>query len=241
MVLQTAEPARSSSSSSPPCWPGPVMGASGALCAPNGELVFTGFPAVLCVQQLLESPVSPRTCSRQMWGKASFPFQSSECLACPEPSLEPGAVRNQRLGSACRRSMWSLTFAGFSLLRLGVACFFPCFYMCILFPKLHLQVQLWGSGSCAASSDPAQREPLVSPPLGPKTSAPGQLLLFMGEIIPLSFLQLKGSFRKTTREMSNGEFCLTVVSAILIRSVTTHLDKSTRTQTRCRGEGDEMI
>lgn len=132
MVLQTAEPARSSSSSSPPCWPGPVMGASGALRAPNRELVFTGFPAVLCVQQLLESPVSPRTCSRQMWGKASFPFQSSECLACPEPSLEPGAVRNQRLGSAFRRSMWSLTFAGFSLLRLGVACFFPVF-ICVYY------------------------------------------------------------------------------------------------------------
>lgn len=96
-------------------------------------------------------------------------------------------------------------------------------------------------GQWLLSGDPAQREPLVSPPLGPKTSAPGQLLLFMGEIIPLSFLQLKGSFRKTTREMSNGEFCLTAVSAILIRSVTTHLDKSTRTQTRCRGEGDEMI
>lgn len=107
--------------------------------------------------------------------------------------------------------------------------FFPCFYMCILFPKLHLQVQLWGSGSCAASSDPAQ--PLVSPPLGPKTSVLGQLLLFMEEIIPLSFLQLKGSSRKTTREMSNGEFSLTVVSAILIRSVTARLDKSTGTQT----------
>lgn len=85
--------------------------------------------------------------------------------------------------------------------------FFPYLYMYILFPKLHLQVQQWGSGSCAASGVPAHREPPVSPPLDPRTSAPGQLLLFMEEIIPLSFLQLKGSFRKTTREMSNGEFC----------------------------------
>lgn len=57
----------------------PILGASGARCAPNGELIFFGFPAALRVQQPLESPASPELTQEKCRVGRALSSHSSQC------------------------------------------------------------------------------------------------------------------------------------------------------------------
>lgn len=69
----------------------PILGASRARCAPNGELIFFGFPAALRVQQPLESPARPElTQEKCRVGRALSSHSSQCCHALSHPGA--GAV-----------------------------------------------------------------------------------------------------------------------------------------------------
>lgn len=64
----------------------PILGASRARCAPNGELIFFGFPAALHVQQPLESPASPELTQEKCRVRKALSSHSSQCCHALSPS-----------------------------------------------------------------------------------------------------------------------------------------------------------